>query len=180
MLPILLKTAVLLNDRMKDTEFLMPITSSVFETSGLDIKYFKDHVKNWDVPVRIICDETYDVLSISDLSIITSGTATLEATCLGCPMVIVYKVSKATEWAARLLTHLPDYFGVPNLILGREAVPELLQESATPEMVSRACLDILDSPEKQQQIREDLTKVVRYLGKPGAGLRVAEHIRDML
>jgi lipid-A-disaccharide synthase len=95
-------------------------------------------------------------------------------------MVIVYKVSKATEWAARLLTHLPDYFGVPNLILGREAVPELLQESATPEMVSRACLDILDSPEKQQQIREDLTKVVRYLGKPGAGLRVAEHIRDML
>ncbi len=180
MLPALLGAVKCISNKIDNIEFIMPITSSIFEKSGMNLEYFNQFVRDFDVPVKIICDRTYDVLSITDLSIITSGTATLEAACLRNPMVIVYKVSKITELLAKKLSNLPDYIGMPNIILSEKIIPELIQGDVTAENIANECIAILNSEERITEIKKNLDKVIRYLGQPGAGLKVAKRIKNML
>jgi len=180
LLPILLDSVKSLRSKLENTEFVMPITSSVFQRNGLNKNFFENYVKKSGIPVKIFYDRTYDLLSISQTAIITSGTATLEAACLNCPMVIVYKVSKITELIARYFSNLPDYIGMPNLILSKNSIKELIQNDVTPEIITKETLKIINSEEEYLRIKEDLKRVVRLLGKTGAGLKVAEKIKEMM
>ena len=80
-----------------------------------------------------------------------SGTATLEAALLGCPMVIAYRVPRLTYrlmWPRRLL----PYIGLPNILAGEFVVPELLQDDATPENLAQALLNLIADPLVQQRL----------------------------
>jgi lipid-A-disaccharide synthase len=61
-----------------------------------------------------------------------------------------------------------------NLIAGREIVPELLQEKATPDNISRALFELLDDNEARARMKKGLAEVVGRLGEPGASRRAAE------
>jgi len=180
MLPPLLETTRMLSQKLDNTEFVMPITSSVFQRNGLSRDFFEKEVRKAGVDVKTFYDRTYDLLSVSEMAIITSGTATLEATCLTCPMVIVYKVSKITEILARYFSNLPDYIGMPNLILSKGSIRELIQEDVTPEKIMEESLKIINSDGEKSRIKEDLSRAVKLLGQPGAGLRVANKIGEIL
>ena len=73
------------------------------------------------------------------IGIIASGTATLEAAYFRLPFVLVYKVAWLTYFAARLLVRV-KYLGMPNVIAGREIVPEFIQHRAKPEAIARTVL----------------------------------------
>ena len=129
--------------------------------------------------VKIVRDKAYDVMEASDVCIVTSGTATLETAIIGTPMVVVYR----TNWITSILTKYfieSAYIALPNVIAGRRIVPELIRENFRANNMAYAAIEILEDKKVQARIREDLKKVKKCLGEPGAGERVAEHIAKRL
>lgn len=127
----------------------------------------------------IATGETYDLVAASDLVLLASGSATLETALLERPMVIMYRLAPLTYALARLLVRVP-FIGMPNLILGKAAVPELIQNDVTPERVAAEARRILDDPQLASRIRADLAEVRHLLGEPGAARRAARIAAGML
>ncbi|MBE3574924.1 MAG: lipid-A-disaccharide synthase [Firmicutes bacterium] len=133
----------------------------------------EEHLARYpQVPVRIVEDATYELLAAADLGLICSGTATLEAACLGVPMLIVYRTSLSTYWLSRLLLHLP-YVGLPNIAAGRQIVPELLQDACTPQRIAAQALALWQDQSRRAQMRAALLETVSRLQGEGAVERAA-------
>lgn len=115
-------------------------------------------------------------MNISDLLIVASGTATLEAACLQTPMIIVYKLNWLTWQLGKLLVSTGGFIGMPNIVAGKEIVPELLQNKAKPEYVSQYAINLLENEYKRKKIIQELTQVRERLGSKGATTRVAKAI----
>ena len=132
-----------------------------------------------DVAVRLIEDGTYDALAAADVSVVASGTATVEAALLGAPMVVVYRVSLLTAFVAKRLVRAP-FFSMPNLIAERRVVPELIQDDFRPERVAEEVTRLLESSAAREQMKRDLGEVRSKLGLGGAIERAADSIAGML
>lgn len=113
-----------------------------------------------------------------DVALTKPGTITLEAALHGCPMAIVGRVHPWTAWLARRSARV-RHVGLPNLILGEEIVPELLQESATPDRIAEALEPLFEGPARTRQLA-DLARVVERLGPPGAIEATAGLVEEML
>lgn len=103
--------------------------------------------------VRLMFGHAHDAMSASDVVLVASGTATLEAALLKRAMVISYKVGKMTYRLAKWLTYLP-WVGLPNILAREFLVPELLQDDATPEKLSAALLAWLDDPDRRARVAQ--------------------------
>jgi lipid-A-disaccharide synthase len=142
----------------------------------------KSQIENYlspELPVHVVEDATYDALGAADLSIVSSGTATVEAALMDAPMIVVYRLSPLTAGIARMLVRTP-MFAMVNLIAGRRVVPELVQKDFTPERLSCEAIRLLDSPEAQAEMRQGLAEIREKLGPPGAIERAADLIAGML
>ena len=129
--------------------------------------------------VRVIEGQTYDALAHANASIVSSGTATVEAALLDAPMVVVYRVSPLTALLAKPLVRT-KHFSMVNLIAGHEVVPELIQNGFTAENVAGQTLRLLRDPSYVSAMRHELAEVRRRLGPPGAVERAAEAIATLL
>lgn len=123
--------------------------------------------------VKIVKDATYEAMRASDLILVASGTATLEAACLLTPMVVIYKLSRLSWWTAQRFVNL-DSSALPNILAGRRIVPELLQDDVEVERLTSIALDLLQNPEKREEQRKALFTVREQLGDAGAAERTAE------
>jgi lipid-A-disaccharide synthase len=132
-----------------------------------------------DVSVRVVEDGSYNALAAASISIVSSGTATVEAALLDAPMIVVYRLAPLTAGIARLLVRTP-MFAMVNLIAGRRVVPELVQNDFTPERLASEAVRLLDSPEARAEMRRGLAEVRAKLGPPGAVERAADLIAGML
>lgn len=159
-------------DTYPELEGLVPVARSSFR---VELEKVLDRNPDVKGRVRLIEDRAREILSASDAVLLASGTATLEAALLGRPMVVSYHLNRLSAWVLRhsglLVTKL---FALPNLLLGRPVVPELLQEAAQIEPIVTALKPLLDlsSAERQQQIKA-LEKIHSSLRK-GAGARAAQ------
>jgi len=129
--------------------------------------------------VHVIEGQTYDALAHADASIVSSGTATVEAALLDAPMVVVYRVTPLTAILAKPLVRT-EFFSMVNLIATREVVPELIQKDFTPEKVAEQTLRLLRDASTTSTMRADLAEVRRKLGPPGAVERAADAIYALL
>jgi lipid-A-disaccharide synthase len=129
--------------------------------------------------IRLVADETYNAINAADLAIVSSGTATVEATLLGKPMIVIYRLSPITARLAKPLVRT-KFFSMVNLIAGRAVVPELIQDDFTSARVAAEAETLLSaSKESTQEIvemRKGLAEVTRLLGPPGAVERAADAI----
>jgi lipid-A-disaccharide synthase len=132
-----------------------------------------------DVPMRMVEDSTYDALGAADISVVSSGTATVEAALMDAPMIMIYRVAPLTAAIARWLVRTRVYAMV-NLIAGERIVPELVQKDFTPERVAAEAVRLLDSPESRAAMRKGYADVRKKLGPPGAIERAADIIAGML
>lgn len=123
--------------------------------------------------------DVFGVLGRARAAVVCSGTATLQAAIAGCPQVVVYRLSKATEREARLLRIKVEHIALPNIFLGRRAFPELVQHEATPERI-RAELDPLlaETPERTAQLQA-IEELSRVLGGDDCLDRTAELILSL-
>lgn len=107
-----------------------------------------------DLPLRILFGHAHDALQAADCALIASGTATLEALLLDCPHVITYKVPWLTYQIMKRQA-LQPWIGLPNVLAGRDLVPEIIQDQATPEALSQALEKLLgDAAARRAQTEE--------------------------
>jgi lipid-A-disaccharide synthase len=127
----------------------------------------------------VIEGQTYDALARADASIVSSGTATVEAALLDAPMVVVYRVSPLTAMLAKPLVRT-KFFSMVNLIAGHQVVPELIQKDFTAENVAAQTLRLLRDSSAIAAMRAELAVVRSKLGPPGAVERAADAIYALL
>ena len=127
-----------------------------------------------DIPsIKIVEGMTYPAMRAATLLLVTSGTATLEAACIGTPMIILFRTVPLNWRIIKALSPL-ERSGLPNLIAGRDIVPELLQTGLTPTALTELALDFLRNPQKREAQREALQAVYAQLGTAGAAERTAQ------
>lgn len=144
------------------------------------IKRVEGHRGDATVPLAIVENATYDMMAASDVLLVTSGTATLEATILNKPMVIAYRLSllNAPEyWLVK--NKLPPHIGMPNLLLERRACPEFVQNEATGANLANAVISLLLEPERLLGMKRDLKEATALLGEPGGAGRAARMVVDL-
>ncbi|MBD3368411.1 MAG: lipid-A-disaccharide synthase [Candidatus Eisenbacteria bacterium] len=124
-------------------------------------------------------DGVYDLMREATALIVSSGTATLEAACLGAPMAIVYRTSALSYAIGRLLVRVPD-IGLVNVVAGRRVVPEFVQHEVTPAALADAVAPYLTDEDALARTSRALIAVREKLGGPGASERVADMMLEML
>lgn len=132
------------------------------------------------LPIDIITGKAREVMTASDLVVLASGTAALEAALLKKPMVVTYKVSFATYVIVKLLSHV-KYYSMPNNLAGKELVPEIMQYQATPENIGRAVEHILTNPHIRDQLVKELEQMHRDLKRDSDTLAaevVASYVKE--
>ena len=122
--------------------------------------------------VRIVHDQSSEVMAAADLLFVASGTATLQAAVIGTPMVILYRVPWFSAWLIRMLIRI-DCIGLVNIVAGERIVTELLQSDANPVRLREEGLRLLADPQASTQMRARLRAVKDLLGRPGASHRAA-------
>ena len=118
---------------------------------------------------------SHEIMRRAIVGVVASGTATLEAACLGLPYCLTYKVAWLTAQVARRVMSV-NHLGIVNVIADREVVRELLQEKANGEALAEELERLLSSPEAREQLQGELADVVARLGEGGAHLRAARAV----
>jgi lipid-A-disaccharide synthase len=145
---LFIRTAQSIAARRPETIFLVPLVNR--DTRAL----FEAALAAEEGPqpqFQLLFGHAHEALAAATAALVASGTATLEAALLGCPMVIAYRVPRLTYrlmWPRRLL----PYIGLPNILAGEFVVPELLQDDATPENLAQALLNLIADPLVQQRL----------------------------
>jgi lipid-A-disaccharide synthase len=170
-LPVLREGCRLIHTK-KPTQFV------VAAAHGRDVELLQ---AGWPqgLAVRVIENDTYNALAAADASIISSGTATVEAALLDAPMVVIYCVSPLTAALAKPLVRT-SFFSMVNLIAEKQVVPELVQHDFTPERVANETLRLLREPNARAALHRGLGEVRTRLGPPGAVERAADTIVGLL
>jgi lipid-A-disaccharide synthase len=108
--------------------------------------------------LQILEGQSHLALAACDLTLIASGTATLEAALFKRPMVIAYRMN-AISWQIMKRQALQPWVGLPNILLRQMAVPELLQQDATPQRLAQAVLDWLQSPARMAAVQNQFVQL---------------------
>jgi len=177
--PVMLRAAANIAQVYPNAEWILPLAPGI--SQELIVKYQQEQSQSGiQIPhIKIMEDVTYPAMRASTLLLVTSGTATLEAACIGTPMIIVFRTASLNWHIVRSLTPL-ERSGLPNLIAGRDIVPELLQTELTPSALTNLSLDFLQNPQKRETQREALQKVHAQLGTAGAAERTADLVFSMI
>lgn len=125
--------------------------------------------------VQIWMDTSYDVLSVAQAAIVTSGTATLETAWFQVPQVVVYRTSTLSYQIAKWLIKVP-YISLVNLVMGRGIVTELIQTDLTTQRLVDELSLILPGGQNREKQLADLRVLRDLIGQPGASYRTGERI----
>jgi lipid-A-disaccharide synthase len=127
--------------------------------------------------IRVRTGGSHQLMRQAGCGVIASGTATLEAACLGIPYCLVYRVAPLTYFLAKLLVKI-EFIGLVNIIAGERVVEELVQSDASAEKVSDQLKRLIESPELASSMRKRLAGVAAMLGEPGVESRAAARVAD--
>jgi lipid-A-disaccharide synthase len=176
-LPVMLKAAANIAKVYPDAQWVLPLAPGI--SRDLIAKCQQELSSIGVPPVKIVEHLTYPAMRASTLLLVTSGTATLEAACIGTPMIILFRTTSLNWHIIRSLSPL-NRSGLPNLIAGHDIVPELLQTHLTPRALTELALDFLGNPEKRETQQQALQAVYVQLGTAGAAERTAELVLEQV
>jgi lipid-A-disaccharide synthase len=164
LMPILKKTAELITKELPEATFVLGcapnINPKIAEADG----------------IRVVHNRTPEVMAASDLLIVASGTATLEAGIYGTPMIVTYRLNPATAYLFGPLVWLNTrLWALVNIVAGREIVPEMYQWRAKPPLLAQEAISMIRNG-RLAEIRKALGEVRHKLGSPGASRRAAEEV----
>jgi len=169
--PILLRSAEMIRAERPDTAF------AVAQAERLPTRPFERVAARHDVEFKLIRGRAHDVMLASDLLLVCSGTATLEAGLLATPMIVTYN----SDFFSYVLFGPfinPGDFALPNIVAGERIVPELYLSNAKPRRIAATALDLMDG--KLDGIRTQLGVIRKKLGGPGASARAAGEILKII
>jgi len=129
--------------------------------------------------VRAVAHAAYDALEHSDVAVVASGTATLEAALRERPMVVVYRVSPLSWLVGKLLVNVP-YYSMVNLLAGKPVVTELMQNDFNAPNLAAQVEYLLDHPEAREKMVQEFRTLRPRLGPGGAAGRAADAVVGVL
>ena len=152
-----------------DAQILVPLvnrsTRDLFETA----LYRREA---GDLNLTVMFGHAHEAMAAADVVLAASGTATLEAALIGRPVVIAYRMPRASWWIMRNRGYQP-YVGLPNILAGEFIVPEFLQDEATPENLSQAVLNLLFDGLVRTRLETRFAAIARELRQDSAGRMAA-------
>jgi len=148
---LFVETAKQLNQQFPKLRFLVPLATR--QTYDLFQEAVWRSDPNGSLPITLMHGHATQALTASDVSLVASGTATLESALCGCPMVVTYRLSAITARMVRARKHLP-FVSLPNILVNDWLVPEILQEEATPENLARALGTLITDAKGRQAIEK--------------------------
>jgi len=177
--PVFFETIALLTQRLQGQKlsFLIPVATPRLRTP-LEELLLKTKNSHPDIQIYLLDGMADEVLEAADVVLIASGTATLQAALWKKPMVISYKVPWLTAQIMKRQGYLP-YVGLPNILCGEFVVPELLQDDATAEKLSKALIDWLNHPNKVAELKARFSQMHETLRRP-TGLLVAQAVAQTI
>jgi lipid-A-disaccharide synthase len=160
MLPVFGDALALLKEQHPDLRIVIPVVASVAQL-------VRDIARDWPLPAVLIdMPERFDAFAAANAAMAKSGTVTLELALADVPMVVAYRISPTSAFLVRRMGVSVEHASLVNLLLGREAVPECLQEDCTPEKLAASVDAILNSEEIRLGQRQAFKDAVRVLGEP--------------
>ena len=129
--------------------------------------------------IEIAVGQTATIMQRAFVGMVASGSATLEAAYFGMPFVLIYKVAWPTYVAARLVVKV-DFLGMPNLLAGKEVVPEFIQHEAKPDAIVAAVRSLMEDSSARDRMISDFEVTISKLGGTGASERAAQAILEVL
>ena len=149
------QTAKLIREKLPKAQFVVPLTTRETRLQ-FEMAIYKQQAS--DVPFRLLFGHAQDALGAADVSLVASGTATLEAALIKRPMVITYKIARLSYWLMKRMAYLP-YVGLPNVLAGKFVVPEILQDMATPENLAEALIQLYGDKDNALAVEETFTDI---------------------
>jgi len=159
--PLFVRTVAVLNARRPGLRYLLPAAP------GLRPLLEPLLAQAAGAPLALLEGRSHEVLAACDVTLIASGTATLEAALFKRPMVIAYRMN-ALSWQIMSRMRLQPWVGLPNILCGEFVVPELLQHDATPDSLAGAVLQWLDSPQRCEAVAARFVEIHELLRRDTA------------
>ena len=172
-LPVMLKTSALIQNKIKDVRFV------IAKAPQVDQDIYERICRGFDIKLKIVEGKTYDCLNIADFCLVCSGTATLETAIMQKPFVVVYKMGWLNYLLYRPQVKVP-YIGMVNIVAGKKIVPEFIQFHACPKEISQQVLEILRQNSAMERMKIELSQIKSSLGENGASSRAANIILNYL
>jgi lipid-A-disaccharide synthase len=173
LLPHLKKAAEVLYSQNPNYQFVIPVANT------LDPQKIERKLVDVKAPIRVIQGNTYNIIKSADVAVVAAGTATLETALLGTPAIIIGRVSKLTWFLWSRYTNLP-YYGLPNYIVEKKLMTELIQHQASGEQIARQLENLLNSIEEQNRLKEGYKEIWDKLGNKPASENAANIIVKIL
>lgn len=187
------RIALLPGSRQSEIRVLLPILLGAAERLGRELPIRVSLIRASTVPpeslsaaleaspldVEVVSRGRFERIADSHLALCAVGTATLEVGLLRTPVIVTHRIAFWSAWLGRRLLDLP-HTSLVNLVLGREAVPELLQEDAEPGKIAAEAKRLLSDPERIRDMRASLAGLRSRLGAPGAARRAAEQVAEFV
>ena len=150
--PVVLQAAARMAKARADLHFVLPVAPGLRPM-------LEPMVREHGPKGLVLVDgRSHEALAACDLTLIASGTATLEAALFKRPMVIAYRMHPLTWMLMKRMAYQP-WFGLPNILAGEFLVPELIQEACTPQALAAAGLAWLDDALRVARVRERFTDI---------------------
>ena len=137
MADLFVQTAKLLHRQIRTVHFLVPLISRETRRQFENALYYNDAEA---LPLTLLFGHAHLAMTAADTVLLASGTATLEAALLKRPMVVTYKMPRLSYLIGLTKVYMP-YVALPNILSERFIVPEILQDEATPEVLSQALMN---------------------------------------
>jgi lipid-A-disaccharide synthase len=147
----------LLRARYPEAEIQVPIASTLSK-EAIEAAFP-------DGGFQAVSGDSRDVLRWADVAAVASGTATLETALVGTPFCLFYKTSRSTSWFIRNLVQYKRYFGMPNLLCGKEVAREFLFEKASGASLFAECVQLIDDESYRSKVASDLHLCRGFLGE---------------
>jgi len=131
-------------------------------------------------PVTMFHQQNGELLTAADLTLVASGTATLEVAYYGSPMIVMYNSSwlmyhLLARWMVRL-----KHYSLMNILAGREIVPEFMPYYRSTTPIAAKAIELLSSPERLEAVRREIATLIEPLRCAGASRRTGELLLDMI
>ena len=167
--PVMLEAARAIRLAVPEARFA---ASAANETLANEMREMADRAGMSEARQWIETGTVYDLMQRAEVGAVASGTATLEAACLGLPYVLVYEVNWLTYLAGKLVVRIKR-LGIVNILAGRDVVRELVQHDLTAVSLAGELTELLRNDSRREQLTADLSAVVATLGETGAYARAA-------
>ncbi len=185
--------ALLAGSRKQEIEAILPVMLQIVgefpqfqfviaAAPAQSLEYYQTIIDNSNrlyPNLQIVENQTYNLLAVSKLALVASGTATLETALLGVPQVVCYRTSPFLFWLVKKIIKV-KYIALVNLILDKPAVCELIQNDLNPQRLKIEVENLLNNEDKKGALQQNYTQLKTALGEGGASARAANLIKNLL